>query len=55
MEEEIHAMVGEVERIFQFEQHVMEELQAQHFSTTSASSPPVVVSSSHIGLVCTES
>ena len=49
MEEGIHAMVGEAERIFQFEQHVMEELRAQHFYTASASSPPVVASSSHIG------
>jgi hypothetical protein len=44
MEEGIHA-----ERIFQFDQHVMEEFQAQHFYTASASLPPVVASSSHIG------
>jgi hypothetical protein len=49
MEERIHAMVGEAERISQFEQHVMEELRAQHVYTASASSPPVVASSSHIG------
>ena len=49
MEEGIHAMVGEAERIFQFKQHVMEELRAQHFYTASVSSPPVVASSSHIG------
>ena len=41
MEEEIHVMVGEAERILQFEQHVMEELQAQQFYNPSASSPPV--------------
>jgi hypothetical protein len=49
MEERIHTMVGEAERISQFEQHVMEELRAQHVYTASASSPPVVASSSHIG------
>ena len=49
MEEEIGIMVGEAERISRFEQHVMKELRAQHVYTAMASSPPVVVSSSHIG------
>ena len=49
MEEEIEVMVGETERIFRFEQQVMEELRAQRVYTTLASSPPMVASSSHIG------
>ena len=49
IEEGMHAMVGEAERISQFKQHVMDKLRAQYFYTTSASSPPVVASSSHIG------
>jgi hypothetical protein len=49
MEEGIHAMVGDAERIYQFEQHVMEELRAQHVYTASVSSPTEVISSSRIG------
>ena len=49
MEESIHAMLGEVKQIFQFEQYVMEELRGQKFYTSSVSLPAVVVSSSHIG------
>ena len=38
MEEGIHAMVGELKRISQFEPHVMEECCTQHFDNASASS-----------------
>ena len=49
MEEGIEVVVGEAERIFRFEQYMMEELRAQQIYTALASSPPVVGSSSHIG------
>ena len=49
MEDGIEVVVGEAERIFRFEQQVMEELRAQQIYTALASSPPVVASSSHIG------
>ena len=45
----LKVMVGEAERIFQFEQQVIEELRAQRVYTALASLPPVVASSSHIG------
>ena len=48
MEEGIEVMVREAERIFRFKQQVMEELQAQRVYTALASSPSMVVSSSHI-------
>ena len=48
MEDGIAVVVGEAERIFRFEQQVMEELRAQRVCTALVSSP-TVVASSHIG------
>ena len=42
-------MVGQAERIFPFKQQVIKKLQAQQVATTLDPSPPMVVSSSHIG------
>ena len=49
MKEGIEVMVGEAEQIFRFEQQVIEKLEAQRVYVALASSPPLVVSSSHIG------
>ena len=50
MEEEIEVMVGEPEQISRIEQYVMEELRCQRVYNTLDSSPPVVASTSHIGV-----